>query len=110
MNMSSFIEINSSEELIAQALGMTELERDAFFTMRDEEYTIKELVEETERSRSMVQRALKNLTDKGVVVREGRTDKTVYYVYKRVPLENVQQKVKVILEEWNTEMRDMLNS
>lgn len=108
--MSSFIEIDDAEELIAQALDMSELERDAFFTMADEEYTIKELVEETGRSRSMVQRALKNLTDKGVVVREGRTDKTVYYVYKRVPLENVQQKVKVILEEWNTEMRGLLNN
>lgn len=108
--MGSFIEISDSEELIAQALNMTELERDAFFTMGDSEYTIKELVEETNRSRSMVQRALKSLADKGVVVREGRTDKTVYYVYKRVPLENVRQKVKVILEEWNTEMRGLLNN
>jgi len=108
--MGSFIDINSSEDLIAQALDMSDLERDAFFAMGDDEYTIKELVEETGRSRSMVQRAVKDLTDKGVVVREGQTDKTVYYVYKRVPLENVQQKVKVILEEWHQEMRDMLTA
>lgn len=107
---SNFIEINESQELIAQALEMSELERDAFFTMGDAEYTIKELVEETGRSRSMVQRALKNLTDKGVVVREARTDKTIYYVYKRVPLENVQQKVKVILNEWHQNMKQLLNN
>lgn len=107
--MKSFIEIESVEELIAQALEMSELEREAFFSMDDGEYTVKELVEETGRSRSMVQRALTDLHDKGVVVREGRTDRTIYYVYKRVPLENVRQKVTVILEEWHQEMKDLLN-
>lgn len=106
--MNSFLDIEDAEELIAQALDMTELERDCFFVMGDAEWTVKDLVEETGRSRSMVQRALKDLTDKGVVVREGKVDKTVFYVYKRVPLENVRQKVKIILNEWHANMKTVL--
>ncbi|MFB6294675.1 MAG: helix-turn-helix domain-containing protein, partial [Candidatus Nanohaloarchaea archaeon] len=94
MNSMSFVEIDDASELIAAALDMSELERDCFFAMRDGEYTVQELVEETGRSRSMVQRALKDLHDKGAVVREGRTDRTVYYVYKRAPLAEVRDTVE----------------
>lgn len=105
----SFVEIDSVQELIAEALQMSELEQDCFFAMRSGEYTVKELVEETGRSRSMVQRALKDLHDKGAVVREGRTDRTVYYVYKRAPLSDVRDTVEDILDEWYAEMRNLLS-
>lgn len=108
MNSMSFVEIDSVEELIAQALDMSELERDCFFAMRDREWTVKELVEETGRSRSMVQRALTDLHEKGAVVREGRTDRTVYYVYQRVPLTEVRDTVDQVLDEWHGRMKDLL--
>lgn len=106
----SFRDIESVDELIAAALDMSELEHDCFVVMRDREWTVKDLVAETGRSRSMVQRALKDLNDKGVVVREGRTDRTVYYVYRRAPLEDVTGTVEKILDRWHASMKELLNS
>ncbi|MDY6761602.1 MAG: helix-turn-helix domain-containing protein [Candidatus Nanohaloarchaea archaeon] len=104
----SFVQIDSAQELIAEAFEMSELERECFFAMRSGEYTVKELVDETGRSRSMVQRALKDLHDKGAVVREGRTDRTVYYVYRRAPLHEVRDTVEDIVDEWYREMKQLL--
>ncbi|MDY6773680.1 MAG: helix-turn-helix domain-containing protein [Candidatus Nanohaloarchaea archaeon] len=109
MNNMSFIEIEDATELIAEALNMSELERECFFAMRDEEWTVKDMAEETGRSRSMVQRALKDLHDKGAVVREGRTDRTVYYVYRRAPLSEVRDTVEEILDDWYSEMKAILS-
>ena len=110
MNIMSFLNIDGTRELISQALEMSELERDCFFAMGTREHTVKDLVEETGRSRSMVQRALKDLHDKGVVVREGKTDRTVYYVYKRVPLGDVVDKVDAVLDDWHREMKELINT
>ncbi|MFB6166930.1 MAG: helix-turn-helix domain-containing protein [Candidatus Nanohaloarchaea archaeon] len=104
----SYIEIDSVDDLIAETLDMSELERDCFFAMGSEEWTVQDLVEETGRSRSMVQRALKDLHDKGVVVREGKTDRTVYYVYRRAPVTEIRDKVESVLDEWHSEMKDLL--
>ncbi|MDY6770020.1 MAG: helix-turn-helix domain-containing protein [Candidatus Nanohaloarchaea archaeon] len=109
MNIMSFVDIDSAPELIAETLDMSELERECFFAMRDGEWTVKELVEETGRSRSMVQRALKDLHDKGAVVREGRTDRTVYYVYQRAPLSDVRDAVEATLDDWYRDMKELLN-
>ncbi len=103
------MDIDNAQDIIAETLQMSELERDCFFAMRSGEYTVKELVDETGRSRSMVQRALKDLHDKGAVVREGRTDRTVYYVYKRAPLTDVRDTVMDLLDEWYAEMRSLLS-
>lgn len=104
----SFVRIDDAEELVAGALAMSELEQDCFFGMGDGAWTVKELVQETGRSRSMVQRALKKLHDKGVVVREARTDRTIYYVYKRAEMDDVRSTVRVILDSWHQDMRDLL--
>lgn len=106
----SFVEIESVDELIASALNMSQLERDCFFAMGRDEYTVQELARETGRSRSMVQRALKTLHDKGVAVREGRTDRTIYYVYKRVPLTEVRDEVADLLDAWHSDMHRLLET
>lgn len=108
--MASFIDIDSVDELIAQSLHMSELERDCFFAMRSDAWTVQELVRETGRSRSMVQRAVKDLHDKGVVVREGKTDRTVYYVYQRVPLSEVRELVEDALDDWYARMKTLLKA
>lgn len=108
--MKAFVAIEDAEELMAQALQMSELERDCFFAMGDDAWTVQELVEETGRSRSMVQRALKTLHDKGVVMREGKTDRTIYYVYERAPLHEVRDAVLQILDEWHGEMQQLLEN
>lgn len=108
--MGSFIEIEDADELISEALQLSELEEHCFFSMGEDEWTVQELVEATGRSRSMVQRAVTGLHDKGLVHREGKTDRTIYYVYRRVPLEDVQEKVAVVLDEWHQRMKDVLNT
>ncbi len=107
--MGSFIEIDRADELIAETLRMSELEQDCFFAMGDDAWTVQELADETGRSRSMVQRAVKTLHDKGVVAREGKTDRTVYYVYERLPLPEVRDAAAAVLDEWYDEMQDLLN-
>lgn len=108
--MGSFIEIEDADELISAALQLSDLEERCFFSMKDEEWTVQELVEETGRSRSMVQRAITALHDKGLVHREGKTDRTIYYVYRRVPLDEVQEQVGGVLDEWHQRMQDVLNT
>jgi predicted transcriptional regulator len=106
----SFIRLKHAdeEEIVAEALGMNELQREIYFSLRDCEMTVKELVEETGRTRSVVQRALQELLNKGVLDREGRTDKTVYYVYTALPFDRVKEKVADIVDDWNEDIQTKL--
>ncbi len=107
----SFIHLKNKEpeEIVARALDMNELQREIYFSLRDQELTVKDLVEKTGRTRSVVQRALQKLLDKGIIVREGRTDQTVYYVYKAVPFEKVKEQVSSIIEKWYREINEKLS-
>ena len=106
----SFIHLKSkdSRRIVSEALDMNELQEEIYFGLRDKELTVKDLVEKTGRTRSVVQRALQELKDKGVVVREGRTDKTVYYVYTSVPFEKVKAQVSRIIDRWYRDIKDKL--
>jgi len=88
------------EQLVCQVLELNELEQDIYFLLQDQEMTVKALVDKTNHSRSLVQRSLQDLLDKGLVYREGKVDKTVYYVYGSVPFSEVKDKVKEIINEW----------
>lgn len=106
----SFIHLKNkdSRRIVSEALDMNELQEEIYFGLRDKELTVKDLVEKTGRTRSVVQRALQELKDKGVVVREGRTDKTVYYVYTSVPFEKVKGQVSRIIDRWYRDIKDKL--
>ncbi|MDY6777461.1 MAG: helix-turn-helix domain-containing protein [Candidatus Nanohaloarchaea archaeon] len=109
--MSSFIGLRDAdpEEIVAAALDLNELQREIYFSLRTAELTVQDLVDETGRSRSVVQRALQDLLDKGIIVREGRTDRTVYYVYKAVPFDRVKETVSDILRDWHDDVQDKLS-
>ncbi|MCJ7450355.1 MAG: GntR family transcriptional regulator [Candidatus Nanohaloarchaeota archaeon QJJ-9] len=106
----SFLSLKDAEpeKIVSEALGLNELEEEIYFSLRGEELTVKDLVGETGRSRSVVQRALQSLLNKGVVMREGRTDRTVYYVYTAVPFEKVEEKVSKIIDSWYKDVKDKL--
>lgn len=106
----SFIELKDAEpeEIVARALDLNELQREIYFTLRGQELTVKDLVEETGRSRSVVQRALQEMLDKGILLREGKTDKTVYYVYTALPFERVKPKVAEIIDDWYEQVQETL--
>jgi len=86
--------------LVSEIMNLTELEQEIYFHMLKEDCTVKELVGVSKRTRSVVQRALQDLMDKNMIVREGRINKTVYYIYKSLPLAEVKKKVKTVLSDW----------
>ena len=107
----SFIHLKnaSNEKIVAEALDMNELQRGIYFGLKNKELTVKDLVDKTGRTRSVVQRALQKLLNKGIIVREGKTDKTVYYVYTAVPFEKVEEKVSGIIDRWYRDVKDKLS-
>ncbi len=94
------LEDTTKEELVADILGLNELERSVYFALCSDAYTVKELVELTGRTRSVVQRAIQSLQEQQLITREGRVDKTVYYVYIALPFETVREQVKDYLNAW----------
>lgn len=106
----SFIHLKDAEpeEIVAEALDLNELQQEIYAVLRDRELTVQDLVEETGRTRSVVQRALQEMHDKAIVVREGRTEKTVYYVYTAVPFERLKPKVAEIIDDWYEEVQAKL--
>ncbi len=105
----SFINLDEPEEIVFEALGMNDLQREIYENVEDQELAVKDLVEKTGRTRSVVQRALQELLNKGVVAREAKTDKTIYYVYKSVPFDKIKDKVSEILEKWHKKAQKRLS-
>ena len=95
--------------LVSEIMDLTELEQEVYFHMLKEDCTVKELVEVSGRTRSVVQRALQDLMDKNMIVREGRINKTVYYIYKSLPLSSVKRKVNEVLAQWYSSATKALN-
>jgi len=107
-----FIQLQDAdpETIVIKALGLNDLQKTIFASLRGSELTVKDLVEVTGRSRSVVQRALQDMLEKGVIVREGRTEKTVYYVYKALPFPRIRETVAGLLEEWHEDVQETLRS
>lgn len=94
------LENKRKEEIVADILGLNDLERSIYFYLCGDELTVKDLVDLTGRTRSVVQRALQSLLKKNMIVREGRINKTVYYVYTALPFEKIKDVVKNYLNTW----------
>jgi predicted transcriptional regulator len=71
--------------------------------------TVKQIKEEVDRSRSTVQRALQEMLDKDLILREGKTDKTVYYVYTTLPWEEIKELTRESIEEWYRQADEKLS-
>lgn len=108
--MSSFLNLRNkdAEAIVCEALDLNELEQDIYFNTHNTEKTIKDLVKETGRTRSVVQRAVQDLMKKDLLIRDGKVDKTVYYVYTAVPFDRVKNQVADILDQWHSDIMDIL--
>lgn len=106
----SFIGLRDAEPemIVAETLDLNEHQQEIYAALQGQELTVKDIVSKTDRSRSVVQRDLQDLRDKGIVMREGRTDKTVYYVYTALPFDRVKDKVADILDAWHTDVQKQL--
>lgn len=103
------LEDKNAKEIVFFVLDLNDLEKEIYSSLLDKRLTVKDLVEETGRTRSVVQRSLQELMDKDLVVRKGVTDRTVYYVYESVPFDEVKKTVKKILRKWHESVQAKLD-
>lgn len=103
------LEDKDEEEIVFDVFDLNSLQKSLFEEMRTAKLTVKELASEVDRNRSTVQRALQDMLDKDLVVREGKTDKTVYYVYTTLPMEELREVTRDTLEQWHEKVDNKLS-
>lgn len=97
------------QDIIFQVFDLNALQQEIFHELEDRQLTVKELSNKVDRNRSTVQRALQDMLDKDILMREGKTDKTVYYVYTTLPLDQLKNITMETLDEWHSEVQNRLS-
>ena len=98
-----FLEIEDKDEqdIIFEVFDLNGLQRSLFDEMEEAKLTVKELADQVDRNRSTVQRALQDMLDKDLVMREGKTDRTVYYVYTTLQMDELRKVTQQTLDTWH---------
>lgn len=96
------------EDIIFDVFDLNSLQEDIFEELRDAELTVQELASRVDRNRSTVQRALQEMLDKDLVMREGKTDKTVYYIYTALPMDEIRELTRDTLDSWHEKVKSRL--
>lgn len=95
------LEDKTKDEFCLEVFGLNELQRNIFDEIKDQKLTVKQVAERVDRSRSTTQRALKEMIDKDIIMREARQDKTIYYVYTTLPMDEISNAAQEILDDWH---------
>lgn len=105
-----FLEIEDKEEkqIVYDVFDLNDLQRDIFQSLETSKLTVQEIADEVGRNRSTVQRSLQEMMDKDLLMREGKTDKTVYYVYTALPMEEIRDITSDALEAWHQKVQQKL--
>lgn len=103
------LEGKDSDEIVFETFQLNDLQRQIFQEIRDQQMTVKQIKEEVDRSRSTVQRALQEMLEKDLVLREGKTDKTVYYVYTTLPWGEIKELTRQTISEWYEDVEEKLS-
>lgn len=103
------LEGKDSDEIVFETFQLNDLQKDIFQEIRDEQMTVKQIKEKVDRSRSTVQRALQEMLEKDLVLREGKTDKTVYYVYTTLPWDDIKELTRETISEWYENVEEKLS-
>lgn len=98
------LEDKDSDEIVFETFQLNDLQREIFRILREQQLTVKQIGNEVDRSRSTVQRALQEMLDKDLILREGKTEKTVYYVYTTLPWEDIKELTRQTISEWYEEV------
>lgn len=106
-----FLDLEGKDEkqLIFDIFDMNGLQKAIFRELKDSKMTVKEVAQQVDRNRSTVQRALQDMMDKDLVMREGKTDKTVYYVYTTLPMNEVRKIAKQAVNAWHKRAKRKLD-
>lgn len=102
------LEGKEEEEIIFDIFDLNSLQQQIFEILRDSKLTVQEIASEVDRNRSTVQRALQEMLEKDVIMREGKTDRTVYYVYTTLPMDEIKQVTRETLDEWHQKVKARL--
>ncbi|MFB6158158.1 MAG: helix-turn-helix domain-containing protein [Candidatus Nanohalobium sp.] len=107
----NFLEMEDKDDrdIIYDVFDLNDLQCSIFQELQDDKKTVQEIAEEVDRNRSTVQRALQEMMDKELLMREGRTEKTVYYVYTTLPIEELRELTCEVVETWASEVEEKLS-
>ena len=97
------LEGKDGRDLVFEVFELNDLQKEIFQAIRNQQMTVKQIRDEVDRSRSTVQRALQEMLEKDVIMREGKTDRTVYYVYTALPWEDLKELTRESIGEWYEE-------
>lgn len=103
------IEDKGEKQIVYDVFDLNDLQRDIFQSLETSKLTVQEIADEVGRNRSTVQRALQEMLDKDLLMREGKTDKTVYYVYTALPMEEIRDITSDALEAWHQKVQEKLD-
>lgn len=99
------------KQLLKVLYNLSGSETEVMYYLCDNEARASEIAEELGKDRSTVQRYLSKLKSAGLVEREGVTEKDKrgrYYVYSVPDKENLKEKIKRRMDEWEDEKMDVL--
>lgn len=102
------IEDKDEKEIVYEVFELNDLQKSIFQALEDTSLTVQEIADEVDRNRSTVQRALQEMIDKDLLMREGKTDKTVYYVYTALPMDEIRGVTSDALESWHQAVQEKL--
>ncbi|EHK01509.1 transcriptional regulator, TrmB [Candidatus Haloredivivus sp. G17] len=106
-----FLEIEDKDEkqIVYEVFDLNDLQKSIFQALNDSKLTVQEIADEVGRNRSTVQRALQEMLEKDLLMREGKTDRTVYYVYTALPMEEIREVTSDALETWHEQVQSKLS-
>lgn len=102
------MEGKDDRDVIFTVFDLNDLQQSIFRELEDHKLTVQDLASRVDRNRSTVQRALQDLMEKDIIMREGRTDQTVYYLYTTLPLDEIKELTREALDEWHEEVKSKL--
>lgn len=102
------IEGKNDRQIIFDVFDLNQLQRKIFQDIQDEKKTVQEIADDVDRNRSTVQRSLQEMMEKDLLMREGRTERTVYYVYTTLPIEELKELTSEVVQTWAEKVENQL--
>lgn len=103
------VEEKNEQQIVFDVFELNDLQKSIFDTLEDQTLTVQEISDAVGRNRSTVQRALQEMLDKDLLMREGKTDRTVYYVYTSLPMREIREVTSNALEQWHETVQEKLS-
>ena len=102
------LEGKDEKDVIFSIFDLNGLQKAIFDEINESKLTVQEIANRVDRNRSTVQRALQEMLDKDLIMREGKTDKTVYYVYTTLPMDQIKDLTREALDDWHQRIKSKL--